>query len=331
MGFEQVMHGFDNIFWAIATEFLFESLHEEGSLSLNSVRSLFKRGLLDLAGAEAESEILLAWFRIYFFASTDTSMVRMLADTYALYEIKPSIRGTNILDFWTRGMGVDALRIMVRLGGRITADDLQEWDADGAPLSHIMFYCLGNDLSHSSGQLSSEEAWNLLIRELIAAGADLHARQDFYGCQALTPFLAAVIGIIEAISPQTVGRAVHRSQDFRYLWRKIIETLGGCGLDLDAFGRMEGSDGRADNGVKIRFKTSHQAVRLERIHYGPDVEDWWLEWDFELSNEDLVGEFWQMAETPSQSMPGAWPESDWYSDTDSDIDSVINGEACQYE
>lgn len=59
-------------------------------------------------------------------------------------------------------------------------------------------------------------------------------------------------------------------------------------------------------------------LRLERIHYGAKPEDWRLQWGFELSSEDIAGEFWKMFETPEQQMPGAWldTESDLGSDTD---------------
>lgn len=39
-----------------------------------------------------------------------------------------------------------------------------------------------------------------------------------------------------------------------------------------------------------------------------------MEWEFKFSNEDLVGDFWRLIETPVQKIPGAWPDSDSDSD-----------------
>lgn len=324
MGFEQIRYMFSGWIWKVVTFFLFNELMRTGQVSLSIMQPLFKLGLLDLAVEGPAGDYEVELLHIYLASSKDASLVRTLNDKYPLHTIRPSVRGHHLRFYWDKDMGVDALRTMVRLEGALTADDLQEWDADGAPLCHILFHCLGGSMYGEILPLGEMMAWRSLIRELVTVGADLHGRRalKLYWHRALTPFLYAVR---EMILNVVWCQSLHpRLRPCRLGLRRIVEMLHGCGLDLDAFGAMEGFGGRGNHGLSIRFENSRQAMRLERIHYGPDVEDWRLEWGFKLSNEDLVGEFWQMVETPSQSMPGAWPESDSYSDTDSDTDSYVD-------
>lgn len=324
MGFEQVKYMLSD--WVYATVSLFYKLSATGKLSLSSLQPLFKLNLLDLAGELVDEHGLdWVWSLLYLYSSKDACLARTLSDRLPFNKTKPSVRGLHMMFYWENWMGFYALRTLVRLEGALTADDLREWDADGAPLSHILFYCLGRSLD--SGVLPPGEmmAWRSLIEELVVAGADLNARRSFNGQKNLTPFLCAVRGVLgRLLWPQTWR--CYESRPFRLSLRSIVETLSGCGLDLDVFGAMEDFGGWGKYGVNIRFRTSHQGLKLEKIHYGTNVEDWRLEWGFKLSNEDLVGDFWQMVETSSQSMPGAWPESDSDSDTDSDTDSYIDGD-----
>lgn len=329
MGFGQVNYMFSDSVWLYATVSLFRNLSAAEELSLSSLQPLFKLNLLDLAGELVdEHELDWKWSSLYLYSSKDASLVRTLNDRHPLNKTKPRVRGYHMMFTWQYWMGVYALRTLVRLEGALTADDLREWDADGAPLPHLLFYCLGISLDSGVLPLGEMMAWRLLIEELVVAGADFHARRSFNGKRNLTPFLYAVRGVSEKDLLWPRPRHYHKSRPFRLSIRTIVETLSGCGLDLDAFGAMEDFGRRRKYGVNIRFRTSHQVMKLEKIHYGTNVEDWRLEWGFKLSNEDLVGDFWQMVETPTQSMPGAWPESefDLYSDTDSDTDSYIYGD-----
>lgn len=169
------------------------------------------------------------------------------------------------------------------------------------------------------------------VPELNAPGTDSHARQNsFVGCMGLTAFLYAVNGTLEWNPRWREPQIYHLSRDFRLNLRKIVETLHCCELDLDAFGPIEEFGRQGNPGVNLRFKISHQAVKMAKIHHGPSVDDWRLEWGFTLSNEDLVDEFWHMVETPSQNVPGAWPESASDLDTDSETISDIDGGNWQF-
>lgn len=322
MRFEQVISKISSSNWCEAIFGLFSSLWASKQLSWSSMQPLLKLGLLDLAQEAVHGHHFdSGWCYFYLFCSKETSLVRELSGIYSLYKIRPRIRGLFLFQAWIIRIGANALRTMVRLGGSLTVDDLQEWDADGVPLTHLLFYCLGDKVRLENFASEEMTAWDSLIKELVAAGADLHARRYLFGCKAPTPFLYAVQGMLKWTVALEEPRPYHLSRHFRLGLKRIVETLRGCGLDLYAFGSMEDLGVRGNYGICILFKKSRQAVQLEKVCYGPSVADWRLEWGFVLSNEDLVGEFWQMVETPSQSMPGTWPDSD--SDTHSYTDGHV--------
>ena len=99
--------------------------------------------------------------------------------------------------------------------------------------------------------------------------------------------------------------------------------LRDMGVDLQAYGELEeqawqeigarhiswNQHGPEDWPSYLHSPPLDPTVRkLGKLHYGPTVRDWWVEWDLQV--EEYMEEFWALVESPRLQIPGAWVDDD---------------------
>lgn len=198
-------------------------------------------------------------------------------------------------------------------------EDVLRWTGDDASLSHLILYCLGKYCSRWSYK-RDDTTWTVLISEIILAGADPHSSSDMLGRKAINPLSVLLLGIVSGYTSSAFfDRYVNTFDPLGATKKRLVrslEVLSASGIDLQGFGPEGGSLQMDHYDITIRHRPWNQSLRLKSVLCAAKPEDWRLEWEFEFSREDLVGDFWHLVETPVLNVPGAWPDSD--SDPDSD-------------
>lgn len=162
--------------------------------------------------------------------------------------------------------------------------------------------------------------WRSIIRELLAAGADLYATcsQHYIGFRQtsfkLTPLMWMLARCVWGwtrwyVSREDLGKAM-------CVW---ISTLYDCGVDLKEYGLRESlswvvletfinpnTDYNTEGTRKYDSNYYFGQKRLLGFSYGPFPEDWRI-WENEPTDE-FAGEFWLMFDRRVEVMPGTWIE-----------------------
>lgn len=237
-------------------------------------------------------------------------------------------------------------RMLIRPPGPITAGDVQRWTADGVALSHVILFDLGTYCATLSIIPEQDQAWRELLNEVILAGCNLRETESTdipkyqrkpsiplavkatkaraseahlagnrglgeYERRTRSSLYVLLLGIVRLYKhsdPTYHGNKGLVARIRRGLFRSLM-MLSSCGVDLQAFGTPNAILNMDDIDISIYHWTWNQRLRLKRIRYAARPQDWRMEWEFESSREDLVGDFWGLVETPVQNIPGAWPDS----------------------
>lgn len=199
-----------------------------------------------------------------------------------------------------RSWNPEALRLLVRPDGKISSEDVSAALRGGTSLLHHICW-------HYGRQIHPEDAWRVLLGDVIAASGEdnlHHLRPRSQGSSALTPLLSSLDGFQREDLPgrdiETMSARCKSMDRFMRIWLKDVQK---CGIDLQIFGERESSalaTGRISEGIwSVDFWDGIPWLPRERIvctgwlksiHYGRTPEDWHLEWD--LMVEEFAGDFW---------------------------------------
>ncbi|KAK1990338.1 hypothetical protein LX36DRAFT_416636 [Colletotrichum falcatum] len=152
-----------------------------------------------------------------------------------------------------------------------------------------------------------------------------------------TPLISLLGGALCRLSPEV--RLREWDSIFQTVLKQWLRDLQSAGVDLLQYGRQEALvqkftcpevkgafDSDAINASRRVVRNELQAVkdswmvsveqkfdksdrywmpiRITALHYGPEVDDWRVEWLIE--SEAFAGEFWRVVEAPRAAMPGSW-------------------------
>jgi hypothetical protein len=207
----------------------------------------------------------------------------------------------------------DVLRHLLFHEGIATTEQIQAIEKSGiGPLNLVAYgYCQDHNIYGHVRTLRT------LVREMVGLGADLHFEQKPHalprhmrgaeGYPFSTPFFGVLI-------PD--NRYSYQHECSRNLKKQIKETmlcwlqdLQICGIDLEQYGKNEKKVFRKHKILRERWYPCDQWMQLSEFKYGPEPEDWILEWD--LLPEDYAGNFWCFVEEQlhNPGLPGSWVDS----------------------
>ncbi|KAF3004681.1 hypothetical protein E8E14_003573 [Neopestalotiopsis sp. 37M] len=222
----------------------------------------------------------------------------------------------------------DVLRYLLFNGGTVTTEQIQVLERHGIGPFNLAAYGY-----QSSFVGEVDMRLRTLVREMVKKKADLHFEQQpnalpqhmrgVDGYPFSTPFFAVLIP--DSWYPYHYECSRDLQKKIRRSMLCWLQDLQICGVDLEQFGKIEKKVFRKHKILKERWYPFNQWMQLSDFKYGPDPEDWMLEWDSVA--EDYAGKFWYFVEEQLQSpeLPGAWvdslPEYGWegvgYYDADS--------------
>lgn len=230
------------------------------------------------------------------------------------------------------------LRRLIRRDGPIQQDDIQKWKEDGVSLTYWIFRVFNNwstltieEIFGTSNANSSPKIWTewqQLLVETILAAEDLHLMHS-------PDWTGSLWSSGGARFPKTfLESVVFRTGEFDFAgcrrWdygvekrlNVLLHALRMCGVDLEAYGKDEFELWESEYGAthvataacvnvldwnckRYRWKYGLVEDLMSAIHYGPNPEDWYIEWD---TCRDYPEVFWNMVENPLQLevMPGTW-------------------------
>lgn len=142
------------------------------------------------------------------------------------------------------------------------------------------------------------DLWSTLFREFLSAGVKLHHIVD-----GKTPFVAFLQGYFDrrdGFEEKSLTREV--------ALRAWLRELATAGVDFRRFGEMEKFIWTKEV-IHKEFPWMHDLWTTQRVvgfTYGSTPEDWHI-WLSEGS-DSFAGDFWDLIERPTQSMPGEWPD-----------------------
>lgn len=258
--------------------------------------------------------------------------------------LRPSEKALLVCRWGTAPWPANSVRRLVRPYGHIQREDMRKWNNDGVSLLHWISGLFGNSRPRSwrSEHLPRWRVdWQQLLAEIINVADDLHLVHsllwaycpwDRHRTEVPMTFLSCFLG-----SDMEGLANVGEKESSKARLNMLLGVLKSCGVDLEAFGRIEFEIWESEYGAthmatvpcvkvldwnwKTRRAIGHcwppvwRADLISAIYYGPTPEDWSIEYD-RYRNWPAV--FWKMVENPLQAevMPGAWAGDD--SDDDSD-------------
>lgn len=339
MKFEQVKQMPGIFGWVESLGWMCRGLYNTGQLSINTLQPVLNQGWWDLVADSIYNSEGTEYLNLYLpaYVTYDADIFNAFRVATSWYDRPPSLIFDMLLfsmDYTT--LGPDAFSLVFHPSGHIVADVAKKWAEDNTSLIHTCFYYFGfNAINVYSNSEQDMERWTILLKEAINTCDDLHLKffgfNDIGCTKAVSPFYTFLLGV---------------RQDFRYSWeaymerhggtlqccrkieevlQKLMEILGSCGVDLLGFGEREviGSADYLETREKFEdvplFSLRHwrggRGKRLRAIRYGVKPEDWGLEWGplrYDVDINELIGDFWNMIESPSLAIPGAWPDEPDY-------------------
>jgi hypothetical protein len=147
--------------------------------------------------------------------------------------------------------------------------------------------------------------WMALVRQLIVAGADIHAITD----ASETPFISALMASYDRSRSPWTCTAMAAAKRAPQMLRSWVEALHHARVDLELYGEKETElqlSGAVSKDVfGHRYSgPGHQSWRIIGFSYGARPNDWKL-WVSE-STDEFAGQFWDMIDHPERKIPGAW-------------------------
>lgn len=152
--------------------------------------------------------------------------------------------------------------------------------------------------------------WARIIKDLVAAGADLHANLSpnfFPGYFAgdvktdgqMTPLTFMLANAISDLWPWRPSPNLDLAMS---IW---LDALLNSGVDLQVYGKRESLTwANLETCDSWNYDRGH--VRLLGFEFGPSPKDWKI-WQNEPTDQ-FAGDFWQMTERRVEVMPGTWIE-----------------------
>lgn len=241
----------------------------------------------------------------------------------------------------------DGFSSLVVAGGQITPDTVQACVEEGFSLLHLAFCYFGDYCQASENNDAGTKAWLHLIGTVVTLyDGDLHFRNDLLlhnwesypagGVLPLTLFLYGTVlkdPLIWNYPPMLRTLREYTSQVQSHLRRLVAElkrinpniNLVSLGEELAKEVAVIIRDIRCGNAVgptrsrpvlSIGLEYQHipsgeQFWSIANIFYGPEPEDWSIQWEYLIEPEMLVGDFWYLVEPPPPpTIPGAWPDED---------------------
>jgi hypothetical protein len=206
---------------------------------------------------------------------------------------------------WQSGppfLSMTAIMRDILTNNKISHQRVLQKDIEGRTL-RTLSHAVAATLLYSVARRHTEEPNYLsdilfILRQLLALGADLHAR-DKYGA---TPFDYLCNGIHHGVYTEE-ERNYNRERVYNLVVRQWFEELHSHGIDLHAYAREE--ERLHQGGVLIDFyRIRVGLVRRVRFFYGTSTNELSLSVGDELVDIQIAIE---------QQIPGCWPE---YDDTD---------------
>lgn len=206
----------------------------------------------------------------------------------------------------------DVLRYLLFKEGTVTSEQIQALENRGVGPLNLVAY--GYEYYYTHNTMNSE--LRVLVRDLVKLGADLHFEQHPHalpqhmrgvkGYPYSTPFFGVLIPGQNFFSTQCAEELQERMIWGMMSW---LEDLQMCGIDLQRYGKIEKKMFRNNKILRERWYPWDQWMQLSDFAYGPEPENWILEWD--LMTERYVGDFWAMIEEQMRNpqLPGTWVDS----------------------
>lgn len=236
---------------------------------------------------------------------------------------------------WT----AERIRRLLDLEGPIQEKHIRAWEKEDISLLHwsIIWFSSSEPLVTSWRQKRNWTEWLKLLTEVISATDNLHLMKSYQwqkprwkaqGNQPTT-FLLCFFRVARRVFN---GCAQPRTRVESKL-SLLLGVLKNCGVDLEEYGRREFEIWEHEHGAKHMRSVSCVKIvdwnwtmsrhlgytygsnagwtheLMVAIHYGPNPEDWFIEWD---RNWDFAEVFWKMVENPLEVevMPGSWNDDD---------------------
>ncbi|KAL3458369.1 hypothetical protein BJX64DRAFT_279957 [Aspergillus heterothallicus] len=233
---------------------------------------------------------------------------RRVSLDYAALPLSVRFKRAMMIDpFYADGSSPEMFQ--TAMGGVIEPCAYLMEDKNGSTLLQKVAQCLAMDFfSQRSG---NKDSWRRMLRDGVAASADLHKLTSDWPQTPLVSYFDAYIFFFDKI----------KSSKWSLLspLRNWVSELKAVGVDIEAYGAKENAlhkSGRSfmefylHKGALIDILSTDEIIedslefRVLDFTYGPEPDDWYI-W---VTNplDEFAGEFWELVNRQSEIMPGTW-------------------------
>lgn len=256
----------------------------------------------------------------------------------------------NLFDYCPKGMmEADIFSLMVVADGQITPDTVQEWAKEGISLLHLALCYFGAYFQEAEHNHAGLQAWLRLIGTLVILyDGNVNFRDtwwisdwDIKPAGGILPLTLLLKGAVSASEWQLTSLWLFMIPSVKKYARMVQSHLrmlvaelkrGNPRIDLVSLGeglaievasllkaaREYEPRVRPElclwevhyEGPKQTDTRDFPSLCIANITYGPEPEDWYIEWEPFYEPARLIADFWNLMEPPPLQIPGAWPDEE---------------------